>query len=124
MPTLLITGVSGMLGWTLAGCAAERYRVVGTYREHRVELASHNQSSEAIAVDITDADALRDAIEYARPGVVVHLAAMTDPNACQQSPKLSKRVNMDASIGLAEMCNRRGIPLVFASTDLVFSSSI
>ncbi len=117
MDTLLITGVSGMLGWTLAACAAERFRVVGTYREHGVELPGEHAT---IAVDINDADSLRDGLEFARPAAVVHLAAMTDPNACQRWPKLSKRVNMNASICLAEMCWRRGIPLVYASTDLVF----
>ena len=118
MDTLLITGVSGMLGWTLAACAAERFRVVGTYREHAVELPGEH---ETIAVDINDANVLRHTLDHARPVAVVHLAALADPNACQRSPRLSKRVNMDASLSLAGMCARRKIPLVFASTDLVFS---
>lgn len=115
-----------MLGWTLAAQAADRFRVVGTYREHPIAFPKNLGGGdvvehEAVEVDITDCDALRAVMELARPKAVVHLAAMTDTNACQRSPNASKRVNMDASICLAEMCARRGVPMVFASTDLVFS---
>jgi dTDP-4-dehydrorhamnose reductase len=127
MQTLLITGVSGMLGWTLAARAAERFRIIGTCREHHVDLPAHRSASdkdernETLTLDITDHSALRDALEHARPAAVVHLAALADPNACERSPQQCKKINLDASIALAEMCERRGIPMVFASTDLVFA---
>ncbi len=127
MQTLLITGVSGMLGWTLAATAADHYRIVGTCREHHVDLPAHrsacdkDERNETLTLDITDHGALRDALDRVRPAAVVHLAALADPNACQRSPQLSKKINLDASIALAEMCARRGVPMVFASTDLVFA---
>ncbi|MCH7792750.1 MAG: SDR family oxidoreductase [Planctomycetes bacterium] len=117
MPTLLITGVSGMLGWTFSLEAAERFDVVGTFCSHPVEMGH----GKILALDICDADAVRATLEDVAPDVVVHLAAISNTNACERVPALSRRVNLEASLTLAELCARREIPLVFSSSDLVFA---
>jgi dTDP-4-dehydrorhamnose reductase len=54
------------------------------------------------------------------PHGVIHTAALTNPNACETAPSVSRRINVDAAVHLAACCGERGIPFLFTSTDLVF----
>jgi dTDP-4-dehydrorhamnose reductase len=45
---------------------------------------------------------------------------MVNPNDCQEDPEASRRINVDASLYIAEQCAKRGIRCVFISSDLLF----
>jgi dTDP-4-dehydrorhamnose reductase len=114
---LLVTGGSGFLGWNL--CAAARkagWEVFATWCGHRVEIPD----AKTARVDLTDFRDLRDALDRVRPAAIVHTAAASQPNFCQEHPAETRRINTDATINLAGLCADRGIPLAFTSTDLVF----
>lgn len=51
---------------------------------------------------------------------VVHCAAIATVKDCDADPVRAQRLNVDATRALATESARRGIPLVFTSTDLVF----
>ncbi len=114
---LLITGVSGFLGWNLAGQLArqEDFDVAGLY---------HHQAPPpdipALAADLEDADAIRGALESLQPDVVIHAAAISSPVACEANPDRAHRVNTRSTQILAEWLAPRGGHLIFCSTDLVF----
>jgi dTDP-4-dehydrorhamnose reductase len=117
---LLITGVSGMLGSTLVRIAREHeddFVVIGAYHTHAVEL----ESAEAVKLDILDDEAVADALDGHEPHAVIHLAAMTNTNACERDEDACQTVNVDATRSLARACAEHDIALVFASTDLVFA---
>jgi dTDP-4-dehydrorhamnose reductase len=113
---LLITGVSGFLGWHLARVAPSTWRVEGAYHRHAPSLPEVSLHG----IDLTDADAVEPWLETLAPDAVIHTAALSQPNRCEREPALSYAVNVVATATLARFCAQRQIPLVFTSTDQVF----
>ncbi len=116
MPRLLLTGMSGFLGWNAARLAPPAWDVIGTVRTRSIELP--NAVSERI--DLTDTAAVEALFARLSPDAVLHAAARTDPNYCQNHREEAWRQNADVSATLAALCAARRIPLVYTSTDLVF----
>ncbi|MDG2616304.1 NAD(P)-dependent oxidoreductase [Thermoleptolyngbya sichuanensis XZ-Cy5] len=114
--TLLITGISGFLGWHIYQATRASWTVYGTYQTRPVSFADAN----TLALDLTDCTALQQAFQEIRPDAVIHTAALSQPNACQTQPELSRQINVLASLNLASLCADAGIPFAFTSTDLVF----
>lgn len=117
MPKLLVTGASGFLGWNLCQMAAPDWDVYGVY--HLRSLTIPNTT--LIKADLTNTKELQHLFQTVRPDAVVHLAAESSPNRCQEQPELSHRVNVVVSRELAQRCADANIPFAFASTDLVFN---
>lgn len=116
MKKLLITGASGFLGWNLCQLAKQNWDIYGTYFAHSVEIPSIN----AIKADLTDFAALKGIFQSIQPDAVIHLAAQSSPNYCQNYPQESEIINVTASCNIAGLCADYSIPCVFSSTDLVF----
>ena len=120
--SILVTGISGMLGSTLVRIAREfddGARLIGTYRAHPVTL----EEVETLELHITDPDAVADTLDELTPEAVIHLAAMTNTSACERDQNACQAVNVEAAGSLAGACAARDIALVFASTDLVFAGN-
>ena len=116
---LFITGASGALGWTLARRLASRCRVTGTYFSHpRVP-----GGVEPVRLNLADPASVDEVIETHRPQVIVHAAAMTNPDECERDPAAAAAVNLEGSARLAARAAGAGAKVVFISTDLVFDGS-
>jgi dTDP-4-dehydrorhamnose reductase len=113
---LLITGASGFLGWHVAQQAQPDWEVVGTGRSRSLDWPG----IALIQLDLTDFAALKALFHEVQPDAVIHLAAVSSPNVCQQAPEASYQVNVTASCNLAGLCADAAIPCAFTSTDLVF----
>ena len=94
-----------MLARSIAEVLPPREQIMG---------ASHAEA------DITDKNAVRKALEAARPDVVINAAAFTDVDACETRQELAFRVNAEGPHNLAIMCRDLDIPLMHISTDYVF----
>ena len=116
MKKLLITGASGFLGWNLCQFAKSSWDIYGTYFAHAVEIPGIN----AVKVDLGDFAALEGIFQLIQPDAVIHLAAQSSPNYCQNYPQESQLINVTASCNLAGLCADYSIPCVFTSTELVF----
>jgi len=116
---LLLTGASGFLGGNFCKWYADQFEIHAVWHQNPVGLPGLPGLS-AHQVDITDETALASLIETVKPDAVIHLAAYSDPNACQLHPEVSELVNIQASENMASICAGLKIPLLFASTDLVF----
>lgn len=114
--TLLVTGASGFLGGVLIRLAQAQWQVQGTYHQQPVTIPG----ATCHALDLTDAEAVAAWFRQESPDGVIHTAALSLPNRCEQNPDLSYAVNVRASETLAKLCREAGIPLVFTSTDQVF----
>ena len=112
---LLITGASGFLGYHLL-------RVAGNYEVYAIHHSKPIAFAETtnIQCDITNYIALGDVFEDVAPDAVIHAAAISDANYCQQNKEQSYAVNVEATKNLAGICSDYNIPLAFTSTDLVF----
>jgi dTDP-4-dehydrorhamnose reductase len=116
MLRVLVTGAAGFLGWNL--CRAWTHTFALTAAWHRTPVDLDGVSPRQ--ADLTDSAAVGALLDAARPEVVVHTAALAKPNACEQDPDASFRINVAATRALAGACRARGARLVFTSTDLVF----
>lgn len=116
---VLITGVSGNLGWTLAKTLAPVFEVVGTFFVNQVLI----DRVDCIGFDLRRVGSISDFVSKLSPNIIVHLAAITDPDDCERNPQLAYLVNRDASCEIAKASARIGARLIFASTDLVFDGS-
>ncbi len=116
MKKLLVTGVSGFLGWNLCSEAKDVWDVTGTFCTHPV----CQDGIRCVHVDLTDIVSIKKVFDDVAPDAVIHTAAASSPNYCQLHPQESKIINVDASVFMAGLCADRNIPFVFTSTDLVF----
>ena len=116
MKKLLITGASGFLGWNLCHVAQETWQVYGTYLTHSVT----SGDVKLYKIDLTDYTALEKFFTAIQPDAVIHLAAASKPNFCQKNPEVSYKINVTASMYLAQLCAKGNIPFIFTSSDLVF----
>ncbi len=105
MQRVLITGAKGMLGLDLTEVFRESYDVYGR--------------------DIDDFDITRDketmdAIMEIRPDIVIHAAAYTDVDGCEDHIELAHSVNGGGTKNVASACRELGSKMVYISTDYVF----
>ena len=70
--------------------------------------------------DITDCRAVVQAIASRGPDVVIHAAAFTAVDDCEQKPDLAFSVNGEGTRNVALACREAGARLLYVSTDYVF----
>jgi dTDP-4-dehydrorhamnose reductase len=116
MKKLLITGASGFLGRYLCQLAPDGWRVHGVGHHNRVLLPNVN----LIQLDLTHSSALQHYFQTLKPDAVIHAAAMSQPNACEENPIASHQINVVTSWQLAELCAAADIPFLFTSSEQVF----
>jgi dTDP-4-dehydrorhamnose reductase len=112
---ILVTGASGLVGGRLAEILSTAHDVTAV--RHRGPVP---EGLSVVDADILDRGALDRAFETARPDVVLHSAAMADPDRCEREPDLARRCNLESSAEIARRCRERGARFVTFSTDLVF----
>ncbi|MDJ0553137.1 MAG: NAD(P)-dependent oxidoreductase [Microcoleaceae cyanobacterium MO_207.B10] len=116
MSKLLITGVSGFLGWNICQIAQNKWQVYGTYFTHPVQIPGVI----SLKVNLGNFGEIKSLFENIRPEAVIHAAAISSPNLCQTYPTESYQINVIAANYIAELCADYQIPCVFTSTGLVF----
>ncbi|MBL7032448.1 MAG: NAD(P)-dependent oxidoreductase [Nitrospira sp.] len=116
MKRLLVTGASGFLGWNICREAKKNWEMHGTVFTNPKEVPGVN----IVQIDLTDFKIFKKVFNEIDPDAVIHTAAATNPNYCQEYPAESRKINIDAAVNLAGLCADRKIPFVFTSTDLVF----
>lgn len=102
---ILLTGVTGQVGWELRRTLAPLGDVVAADRT---------------LLDLTQPDAIRAAVRRVQPGLIVNPAAYTAVDQAETDAALAHAINATAPGILAEAAAAAGIPLVHFSTDYVF----
>ena len=106
---VLVTGVSGQLGWDVC-------------RElERREIECIGVSSRDF--DLTDPEAVRGYVMDYAPDAVIHCAAYTAVDKAEDEPEKCMAVNAEGTRTIAECCRELGAKMLFISTDYVFSGS-
>ena len=105
---VLITGCKGMLGQDLVKTFAPCHDVAGVDIED---------------FDITDTNAAMKYIASNKPNLVIHSAAYTDVDGCEQNRDLAFRVNALGARNIAAACDEAGAGMVYISTDYVFDGT-
>ena len=114
---ILVTGGSGFLGWNLCRELGKRHEVCGSYLQHPCV----PDTCSAFKLDVTSREEIRSCIEQMKPDVIIHTAAITNPDYCEKDRGLAKKVNSDASKIIASLSQEHSVRLIYVSTDLVFN---
>ena len=91
-----------------------------------VEALSHDHDVIARDIedfDIRDSQATAAAIGDARPQAVVHLAAFTDVEACEDRQAFAEACNARGTLNVALASEAAGAHLIYLSTDYVFDGT-
>ena len=100
-----ITGAAGLFGHGLVAAFSTRHEVFPLTRAE---------------ADITNAEAMRAALDRIRPDAVVHSAGIPDIDICEADPHKGFMVNYQGACNVAEAARRVGAGLAHISTDAVF----
>ena len=103
---VFLTGGKGMLGRTICRVLGDRYEIV---------------PSDLPEADITDEACINRVIADERPDAVIHCAAMTAVDKCEEAVDFAYMLNARGSANVAAACNRLGVRLIAISTDYVFA---
>lgn len=71
-------------------------------------------------LDVTDRDAIIEAVKSHRPKVIIHAAAYTDVDAAEANPEDAVAVNRDGTANVTAAAAEVSATLVYPSTDYVF----
>jgi dTDP-4-dehydrorhamnose reductase len=104
---VLITGAGGQLGRDLV-VAFDGHEVVG---------ADHAR------LDVSDRDAVLQAVGAVQPDAVVHAGAWTAVDACEDDPARAFAVNALGTRHVAEAARAAGASVCYLSTDYVFDGT-
>ncbi|MFW6358914.1 MAG: SDR family oxidoreductase [Chroococcales cyanobacterium] len=117
MKKLIITGASGFLGWNLCQVAQKDWEIYGTTFTNSI----HIPNIQSQKIDLTNLTELKTFFQEIQPNAVIHTAALSKPNACQNDPDSSYKINVTATCNITDLCAEYEIPCAFTSTDLVFN---
>lgn len=113
MKRVLITGASGMLGATLVKLWSNKYNIFATSRSN----FSDNTAKKYKIFDLKSKN-YEDLVEWAKPDIIVHCAAITNVDYCENNPEEAMIINGESVKKLLEFAPNS--KLIFISTDAVF----
>lgn len=116
---ILVTGAAGMLGRALVPIAmAKRHEVYATDLISQVGFAK-NGAKEGV-LDVTDPAEVAKGIRTSCPDLIIHLAAMTDLEECEDNPETAANVNAIGTLNMASAAKQISARFVYVSTAGVF----
>jgi dTDP-4-dehydrorhamnose reductase len=102
---IIITGTGGRLGAAVARHLRDRHRVIAWDRK---------------ALDLSCPDQVDDHFGALDFEAVIHCAALTSVDYCEQHPEEAHAVNTAAPARIARICQDRGARMIHVSTDYVY----
>lgn len=114
--TVLVTGSAGLLGNIVIGEFKGSNNVYGTWLNNRYPFEDCN----LIKADLRNKSEVLELIKKIRPSLVIHTAALTNVDYCEEHPEEAQSHNVTATANIAEACKSAGSKLIFISTDFLF----
>jgi len=105
---ILVSGANGQLGTDLVDTFSEEHQVLGFTRED---------------CDITKTEKTVEYITSREPDLIIHSAAFTDVDGCEEEEDRAFRVNGLGARNVAVAASEVGAKMVYVSTDYVFAGN-
>lgn len=121
MKKILVTGSNGLLGQKLVYKLRNRQDVelIATARgENRL---IEQQGYQFRSLDITDKSKVDEVIDDVQPDFIIHSAAMTQVDDCENNKEACDRINVEAVEYIVNAAERNGCHLIHISTDFIFN---
>ncbi|MDD3642363.1 MAG: dTDP-4-dehydrorhamnose reductase [Candidatus Krumholzibacteria bacterium] len=103
---VFVTGADGMVGRALVPLLRKRWDV---------------RSTDLPELDVTDAPRVGDAVAAFGPDVIIHLASITDVDACERDPEAARLVNAGGTANVAAACRKCGATMLYLSTGMIYN---
>ncbi len=117
---ILITGACGMLGRDLVEALSKEHELFGIDVKDPGSRIWDLGSMEYIKSDITSKEEIIKNICEAKPEIVIHAAAYTDVDGCEENEDLVYRINGTGTQNVALACKECKAVMAYISTDFVF----
>lgn len=114
---ILVTGVCGQVGSDVMKELNKRgIEAIGS------DIQKECEATPYIPLDITDRDAVMEAVRGISPDVIIHCAAWTDVDGAEapENRPLVERINAEGTRNLAEAAKATDAKMIYLSTDYVF----
>jgi len=120
---ILITGANGMLGSTLTEQLLKtNHQILATGKGiSRCKNLIFNEISSYATLDILNSNDIEDTVAKFQPDAIIHAAAMTQVDECEQDKELCSQINTVAPKKLIASAQKCGASFYYISTDFVFS---
>ncbi|HLV85627.1 MAG TPA: SDR family oxidoreductase [Candidatus Sulfotelmatobacter sp.] len=117
---IVITGASGLLGSSLVALAHEQSREIMALCRRPLP---HLEGVKQALIDLTDESKIRDLLRTLKPSAVIHCAAETNVDGCQDHPGTAEAINVTGARRIAEACAQINARMLYISTDSVFDGA-
>lgn len=120
MKKILVTGSNGLLGQKLTdlSLADKDIELIATSTGPDRHPARSGYIYEEL--DVLDKSRLEDLVTKYRPDAIIHTAAMTNVDACENNREKCYALNVESVKYLVDVCEKYAIQLVHLSTDFIF----
>lgn len=116
---VLITGSNGMLGTDLCKRLSKDHKIVGV--DLSAPVTSHQSLVIFYEASILDGAKITEIFENEKPELVIHAAAWTDVDGCEEDPEQAENINVTGTEIIARTALVKDVPVVLISTDYVFN---
>ncbi len=117
---IFITGANGLLGQKLVQQLVEHNEYI-VYASSKGESRLPGTNFNYVSLEITDPEQVAATIEEINPDIIIHGAAMTNVDQCEQNQEACFDVNVNATRYLVEAAEAVQAHFIFVSTDFIFS---
>ncbi len=111
-----ITGGSGLLG--------ERLATVSKENDELTLVHNSNPTENSVKCDITNEEEVKKIVSKENPDVIIHCAAMTNVDLCEDEIDLAYKINGDGTGYLAKAAEENDAKIIYVSTDFVFDGNL
>lgn len=107
---MLITGASGYVGSSVYKFLKNKnLDVTGLYKNNKL-------FDELIYADLTSKESIKEVVAKVKPDVIIHTAADAHTNTCEQNPDYARRLNVEGTRNMVDLCMENNIRLIYVST--------
>ncbi|HRO47016.1 SDR family oxidoreductase [Agriterribacter sp.] len=118
---ILVTGANGLLGQNAVQQLTTAGHEVTATGRGACRLPAADKPYRYAAIDITDKESVLTQVAAIRPDVIIHAAAMAQPDACELNKEACYNTNVNATRYFTDAAAAVNAKLVYISTDFVFS---
>lgn len=107
---VLITGASGYVGSSIYKFLEKKnLSVIGLYKNHKL-------FDELVYADLTSKESTDEVVAKTNPDVIIHTAADAHTNTCEQNPDYARKLNVDGTRNIVNICSKNNIRIIYIST--------
>jgi len=123
MKTILVTGSNGLLGQKITQQVLEKkqFNLIATaIGPNRYPVQEGYTYAE---MDVLNSENVKAVIAQYKPDAIIHTAAMTNVDTCENQQELARLLNVSAVETLIALCEQLHIQLLHLSTDFIFDGA-